>query len=126
MRTLALVCLGFLFLVYVFSGRSRSTPTAKAKHVPSGSPPVVVVTVFNSEHGLDYKNTIKENRINYAKLHGMRGRTGEGKRNRERDLLTSAHRVRNVLPAHRRLRPPRLAHVVDEGRGHAPRFHEVP
>lgn len=77
MRTLALVCLGFLFLVYVFSGRSRSTPTAKAKHVPSGSPPVVLVTVFNSEHGLEYKNTIKENRINYANLHGRRGRSGE-------------------------------------------------
>lgn len=71
MKTVGLIGLGFLFLLYILLGRSESTPTSKAKHVPSGSPPVVMVTVFNSEHGLDYKNTIKDNRNNYAQLHGM-------------------------------------------------------
>lgn len=70
MKTVGLIGLGFLFLLYVLLGRSDSTPVSKAKHVPSGSPPVVMVTVFNSEHGLEYKNTIKENRNSYAQLHG--------------------------------------------------------
>lgn len=71
MRTLGLIGLGFLIFLYVLLGRSERTPTSKAKHVPSGSPPVVMVTIFNSEHGLEYKNTIKENRLQYAQMHGM-------------------------------------------------------
>ena len=67
---MGLIGLGFLFFIYLLLGRSETTPTSKAKHVPSGSPPVVMVTIFNSEHGLEYKNTIKENRLNYAQLHG--------------------------------------------------------
>ena len=70
MRTLALVGVGFLFFIYFLLGRSESPPTSKAKHVPSGSPPVVMVTIINSEHGMEYKSTIKENRMSYAKMHG--------------------------------------------------------
>ncbi|MBE3043710.1 hypothetical protein IMZ48_14290 [Candidatus Bathyarchaeota archaeon] len=69
-RTLGLIGVGFLFLLYVLLGRSESLPTSKGKHVPSGSPPVVMITIFNSEHGLEYKNTIKENRLTYAQRHG--------------------------------------------------------
>lgn len=39
--------------------------------VPSGTPPVVIVTVLDPDnYSNDYINNIKENRIEYAKKHG--------------------------------------------------------
>jgi mannan polymerase II complex MNN11 subunit len=70
-RTLALLGLGFVCLLYLLTRRSNKWSASPAKtHIPSGSPPVVIVTVLSGDYGLDYMDTIKENRISYAKLHG--------------------------------------------------------
>ena len=42
-----------------------------SERIPSGTPPVVIVTVLETEgYSKDYINNIKENRIEYAKKHG--------------------------------------------------------
>jgi mannan polymerase II complex MNN11 subunit len=42
-----------------------------SERIPSGTPPVVIVTVLDPEsYSNDYINNIKENRIEYAKKHG--------------------------------------------------------
>jgi mannan polymerase II complex MNN11 subunit len=39
--------------------------------IPSGTPPVVIVTVLDPDsYTTDYINNIKENRMEYAKKHG--------------------------------------------------------
>jgi mannan polymerase II complex MNN11 subunit len=43
-----------------------------AEGIPSGTPPVVIVTVVEpGRFGKEYVDNIKENRIEYAKKHGM-------------------------------------------------------
>jgi mannan polymerase II complex MNN11 subunit len=45
--------------------------TGGLDRIPSGTPPVVIVTVLDPEnYSKDYINNIKENRIEYAKKHG--------------------------------------------------------
>ena len=45
-----------------------------SERIPSGTPPVVIVTVLNPElYTKEYLNNIKDNRIEYAKKHGMHG-----------------------------------------------------
>ncbi|PVH89359.1 glycosyltransferase family 34 protein [Cadophora sp. DSE1049] len=42
-----------------------------SERIPSGTPPVVIVTVLNPElYSKEYLNNIKDNRIEYAKKHG--------------------------------------------------------
>jgi mannan polymerase II complex MNN11 subunit len=42
-----------------------------SERIPSGTPPVVVVTVLDPDgYSKDYINNIKENRMEYAKKHG--------------------------------------------------------
>ncbi len=44
---------------------------AGSERTPSGTPPVVIVTVLDLEsYSQDYISKIKENRIEYAKKHG--------------------------------------------------------
>lgn len=69
-RTALAVVGAILFLLYLFSGSPSSTPYHE--HPPSGSPPVVIVTVVDtSEYHAAYLDTIKMNRELYAKKHGM-------------------------------------------------------
>ena len=45
--------------------------TGGSDRIPSGTPPVVIVTVLDPDnYSKDYINNIKENRIEYAKKHG--------------------------------------------------------
>lgn len=39
--------------------------------IPSGTPPVVIVTVLDPSYNKEYIKNIQENRIEYAKKHGM-------------------------------------------------------
>ncbi|SPO03409.1 related to alpha-1,2-galactosyltransferase [Cephalotrichum gorgonifer] len=70
LRTVALIGVGFLFLLYLLRGKSTGTAKGTTRHIPSGSPPVVIVTVVNYDNGMEYADVVKENRISYAKLHG--------------------------------------------------------
>jgi hypothetical protein len=75
-----------------------------SERIPSGTPPVVIVTVLDPEsYNKDYINKIKENRIEYAKKHGKRlCRTG-----RIEVLIES--RICNVFPCGNRLRIERIS-----------------
>lgn len=70
LKVIAAAGLTFLFLLYLIA-RPRGYGAYKS-HVPSGNPPAVLVTVFD-EGGYDkpYLDMIKDNRIQYAKKHGM-------------------------------------------------------
>jgi mannan polymerase II complex MNN11 subunit len=66
--------------------------------IPSGTPPVVIVTVLNHEkYGKEYIENVKENRIQYAAKHGKIIRI----RYREPRLITS--RIHDILPNSPRL-----------------------
>lgn len=68
-RTLLLGLLGIAGLIYLLLGPKRETPYRE--HVPSGKPPVVVVTVFDhSQYSTSYLESIRNNREQYAKRHG--------------------------------------------------------
>lgn len=69
LRTIALTGLALVGLVYLLTrSRRHASPVS---HVPSGSPPAVVVTVFDgTKHSRNYIESIKENRIQYAEKHG--------------------------------------------------------
>ncbi|KAJ4267285.1 putative alpha-1,6-mannosyltransferase mnn11 [Fusarium torreyae] len=67
--TLVLVLLGVIGFVYLLVGLGGETPYHE--HVPSGNPPVVVVTVFdNSQYSASYLESIRINREQYASRHG--------------------------------------------------------
>lgn len=70
LKTIAIVGFAFIFLVWLFNRPSSSQGPYKG-HVPSGKPPVVLVTVLD-EKGYDkaYLDVIRENRIQYAEKHG--------------------------------------------------------
>lgn len=43
-----------------------------SERIPSGTPPVVIVTVLSPDlYSKEYLNNIKDNRIEYARKHGM-------------------------------------------------------
>lgn len=54
----------FIFIIHqLFGGGDR---------IPSGTPPVVIVTVVDPDnYSTEYINNIKDNRIEYARKHGM-------------------------------------------------------
>ena len=67
--TLVLVLLGVIGLVCLLVGLGGEQPYHE--HVPSGNPPVVVVTVFdNSQYSTSYLESIRNNREQYAARHG--------------------------------------------------------
>ena len=70
---MALVGLAIVGLIWILSGKSKTTTAAyKDARNPSGTPPVVIVTVLEENgYGQDYIQSLKENRERYAKLHGM-------------------------------------------------------
>ncbi|KAI1083940.1 glycosyltransferase family 34 protein [Whalleya microplaca] len=66
LRTIALFALAIIGLIWLFSGSSKH-----ARHVITGKPPVVIVTVFDDKiESSAYTKNIKENRIQYAEKHG--------------------------------------------------------
>jgi hypothetical protein len=75
-----------------------------SERIPSGTPPVVIVTVLDPESfNKDYINKIKENRIEYAKKHGKKLCTT----GRIEVLIES--RICNILPCGYRLRIKRIS-----------------
>ncbi|KAK0674586.1 family 34 putative glycosyltransferase [Cercophora samala] len=69
LKLIAITGLFFLTVIYLLT-RGNGHPKLK-KRMPTGNPPVVVVTVFDeAKYGKGYIDTIKENRIEYAKKHG--------------------------------------------------------
>jgi mannan polymerase II complex MNN11 subunit len=58
--------LGVLLLLYLFL-RSGGKPGDK---IPSGTPPVVIVTVFEPERNNEMTERIKTNRRQYAEVRG--------------------------------------------------------
>lgn len=71
LRTVIIGLLALLGLFYVLSGSSEDQKYYE--HVPSGNPPVVIVTVVDpTSYSSTYLQTIQENRQSYAKLHGTR------------------------------------------------------
>lgn len=68
LRTLALMGLAFVTLCFLIFGRRWGSASG---HVPSGNPPVVIVTMFDSgAHPKEYITKLKENRKAYAAKHG--------------------------------------------------------
>ncbi len=50
--------------------------------IPSGTPPVVIVTVVDPDnYSKEYINNIKDNRIEYARKHGMNHWNGKQRSN---------------------------------------------
>lgn len=69
LRTLFLVLGALVLVLYVLSGSGKHAPYRE--HVPSGSPPVVIVTVLDpTTYHAGYLNTVRENRELYARKHG--------------------------------------------------------
>jgi mannan polymerase II complex MNN11 subunit len=68
-RTILFCFLGVVGLLYLLLGSKSGSPYRE--HVPSGNPPVVVVTVSDySEYSTSYLESIRNNREQYAKRHG--------------------------------------------------------
>ncbi|WYZ37314.1 hypothetical protein EsH8_II_000820 [Colletotrichum jinshuiense] len=78
LKTIAAGILAFLGLLYLLSGIFKSPSGPRA---PSGVPPVVIVTVLDEEnYSKNYISSIRENRKQYAQLHGyevMFAKTGD-------------------------------------------------
>ena len=62
--------LAFLGGFYLLAGSGKANPYHE--HVPSGNPPVVIVTVLDpNTFSTTYLDTIRDNRKSYAEKHGM-------------------------------------------------------
>ncbi|KAH7160725.1 galactosyl transferase GMA12/MNN10 family-domain-containing protein [Dactylonectria macrodidyma] len=69
LRTILLLVLGVVGLFWLLSGPRKETPYRE--HVPSGKPPVVILTVIDPTKYSDaYLKTITDNREQYAAKHG--------------------------------------------------------
>lgn len=74
---LVAVVLGVLYVGSLLRGSAGGAGRrggAYAEHVPTGNPPAVIVTVLEDEGGRfskAYLQNVKDNRILYAKEHGM-------------------------------------------------------
>jgi mannan polymerase II complex MNN11 subunit len=71
-KVLALAGLAFIFVLYLLTRRG-SSKHALTRHIPSGKPPVVIVTVIDESHHYptEYLDAVRENRRLYAEKHGM-------------------------------------------------------
>ncbi|KAK2001848.1 galactosyl transferase GMA12/MNN10 family protein [Colletotrichum falcatum] len=68
LKIIAAGALFFLGFIYLLAGALRSP---SGPHVPSGKPPVVIVTVLDEENfSKTYLESIRDNRKQYAQLHG--------------------------------------------------------
>lgn len=77
LRTVVLLLLALLGGLYLLSGSRRPDPYHE--HVPSGNPPVVIVTVVDPTiYSETYLKTIRENREQYAAKHGAQRSGGPG------------------------------------------------
>lgn len=75
LKTIALGFLGFVGVLYLLFGSSKPGPYHE--RVPSGSPPVVLVTVVDpTTWNNAYLDTIRDNREKYAERHGEHSRPG--------------------------------------------------
>lgn len=71
-RTLLLAFLTFIGGCYLLFGLWSRQADPYREHVPSGNPPVVIVTVVDgARYSANYMKTIEENRKSYAEKHGM-------------------------------------------------------
>lgn len=69
LRTIAIILLVCIGLVYLIFSPSKKSPYHERQ--PSGSPHVVIVTVTDTRHySKDYLSSVQENRETYAKRHG--------------------------------------------------------
>ncbi|KAF4121970.1 mannan polymerase II complex MNN11 subunit [Geosmithia morbida] len=69
LRTIILGLAAILGILYLLSGTTKPDPYRE--HVPSGSPPVVIVTVVDpTTYSSSYLKNVEENRKLYAKKHG--------------------------------------------------------
>ena len=64
---------GFVFLILLhFITKPNGRHAPYKEYIPSGHPPVVVLTVLDeAKHSSTYLEAVKENRIQYAEKHGM-------------------------------------------------------
>ncbi|KAK1596126.1 galactosyl transferase GMA12/MNN10 family protein [Colletotrichum navitas] len=78
LKVIAAVALMFLGFIYLLAGFLRSP---SGPHLPSGEPPVVIVTVLDEDnYSKSYLSGIRDNRKQYAQLHGyevMFAKTGD-------------------------------------------------
>ncbi|ORY56113.1 galactosyl transferase GMA12/MNN10 family-domain-containing protein [Pseudomassariella vexata] len=77
LKTIAITCVAILFVIWLFSGSSstKSSTRSSSRHVITGEPPVVIVTVFDSksvkgDSDYNYIKDVMENRVAYAEKHG--------------------------------------------------------
>ena len=69
-RTLILLLLGAVFVLYLLLGRA-AVNDGYSEREPAGNPPAVIVTVVDPRtQNSAYLETIRENREQYAALHG--------------------------------------------------------
>lgn len=64
-QNIALAVVGGIFFLFILSKLLGS-----GQAIPSGTPPVVLVTTVEPERSQELSNKIKENRRQYAELHG--------------------------------------------------------
>lgn len=121
LKTLFLVLGAFVLGLYLLSG--SSSPGPYHEHVPSGSPPVVIVTVLDAtRYHAGYLNTVKENRELYARKHG--GHIQASSWPQSRELIP--FRLRGHDSPLLRLRHSRRSPFMGQGPGHAPCADQIP
>jgi mannan polymerase II complex MNN11 subunit len=67
LRTVFLIGLGIVLVLVLLS---RSGIKDGGERIPSGKPPVVIVTVIDQTYDTTYIERVKENREQYAALYG--------------------------------------------------------
>jgi hypothetical protein len=97
--------------------------------IPSGTPPVVIVTVVDPySYSKEYIKNIKENRIEYARNHGKHVSSDRAMPSlvKNTDIRLTQDRLHNILHKHNRLRPQWIAKIVGTSSGSSSCNNQIP
>ena len=128
LRTLAWVAGAALFLILLLSQLRKGT---SSERTPPGTPPIVIITIFDNVPSSRYEQMIRDNRRIYASRHG-KSCNAEGNlwpySLTAQKLTLRKTRLRDLLPQHHRLQTgqPTISALLGQNPRHTPRPNPLP